>query len=58
MGQKDDDNGFLFFFFCLPCSSMNPPLYLSLSRSLARSLYFLKFLMLVKMMLVVVATCK
>jgi hypothetical protein len=38
MGQKDDDNGFLFFFFCLPCSSMNPPLYLSLSLSLARSL--------------------
>jgi hypothetical protein len=36
MGQKDDDNGFLFFFFCLPCSSMKPTsLSLSLSRSLS-----------------------
>lgn len=39
MGQKDDDNGFLFFFFCLPCSSMKPTsLSLSLSLSLALSL--------------------
>jgi len=38
MGQKDDDNGFLFFFFCLPCSSMKPT-SLSLSLSLSLSVF-------------------